>query len=128
MPHCDFIESKCPFSEYGCEYYSQRVDFSCSTCKSVQLGFNASTGLFVFEFDSNTDKKFCQSNPIVQNQFDVPSENLTSRRNYWDLESIESSTTSNLNLLDLPFEVLYEIINHLDSNTLFNLSITSKVK
>lgn len=53
------------------------------------------------------------------------------KKHYWDLDEYEedgeTELESNLNLLDLPFEVLYEIITHLDSNSLFNLSITSKV-
>lgn len=103
MPNCDFIEARCPFSDYGCQYFARRIDFSHNCCKTVRLGFNESSGSFVFSFDQ-----------VKQS---------SRRRNYWDLDEAET----NLNLLDLPFEVLYEIITHLDSNSLFNLSLTSKV-
>lgn len=119
MPNCDFIEAKCPLADYGCKFVAQRIDFSSSHSSSshshpARLCFNDSTSTFVFSFESN--------NSNSSNRDKDPS---LKRKNYWDLEN--DSNGENLNLLDLPFEVLYEIITHLDSNSLFNLSITSKV-
>lgn len=119
MPNCDFIEAKCPLADYGCKFVAQRIDFSSSHSSSshshpARLCFNDSTSTFVFSFESN--------NSNTSNRDKDPS---LKRKNYWDLEN--DSNGENLNLLDLPFEVLYEIITHLDSNSLFNLSITSKV-
>jgi hypothetical protein len=123
MPNCDFIEAKCPLADYGCKFVAQRIDFSSSSsCSShshpVRLGFNNSTSTFVFSFDSNN------SNSSNRDK-DKDKDSSFKRKNYWDLDNGENG--ENLNLLDLPFEVLYEIITHLDSNSLFNLSITSKV-
>lgn len=102
IPNYDVVQSQCPFHDYGCKFFFNRIVFARKNQAKngnfpqqlANLTVNRPTGTFVFNLDETTN---------------------------------ERTTSAEKNLLDLPMEVIYEIVKYLDSNSLFNLSITSKV-
>ena len=109
MPYIDSIYSKCPFYEYGCRFYEKKYDFlyvkredakHCSSRHQLSANLNYNTNSKCLGFSFN---------------------------NMVNIKKEDDNENSEINLLDLPYDVLFEIFDHFDSMTLFNLSLTSKV-
>jgi hypothetical protein len=111
---CEDVHLNCPMQDYGCEYFKQRVEFFYGG-----YSFSKTDGKKKFDIDY-------PAATLVDNKM---SGNLTFRLDYLDYESPELSENSETGktILDLPFEVMFEIVDHLDSLSLFSLSMASKV-
>ena len=124
LTYAEQIDLNCPFQDYGCDYYKKKYDFiyngatqnsyMYSSCNKVYLDYpsaslhhNKLSNSLAFSVDY-LNKDECSDNEL---RLDV------------DLVNTGDAKT----ILDLPFEVLYEIFDRLDSLSLYCLSMTSKV-
>jgi hypothetical protein len=107
LTNSEEIDLQCPFHEYGCTYFERKYDFL---------------------FDNRTDFSYPSAN-LVRNHLN---DNIIFDLSYCQntnnqAETKEQDDCKASNLLDLPFDCLFEIIDKLDSFSLFNLSLTCKV-
>ena len=112
------IHLACPMQEYGCSYFKQTVEFFYG---SNFLSVNSGQDNYMFK---NGAKKINQDYPSAKLVENKQSKSLTFNMDY--LKCKNENDYSKSTILDLPFEVIYEIFDHLDSLSLFNLSMTSK--
>ncbi len=112
LPNADQIDFSCPFRQYGCRFFHRKFDFIYGS--------------------SNKNRKSVRS--LVENDL---TNCVTLKRNdsiacFLDdnnNNSLNYNNNNNVNktLMELPFEVMYVIIDNLDSISLYNLSMTCKV-
>jgi hypothetical protein len=113
MPYLDSVYAQCPFHEYGCRFFEKKYDFlfvkdvidtpGCSSLKAINWS----------KHPLSADINYNSTSASLGFSFE---------------HMIEPSRGDFMSFLDLPFDVLCEIIEHLDSMTLYNLSLTCKVK
>lgn len=110
MPYMDFTFTSCPYREYGCKEFEQKYDF-----------------LFVKDLNEQSAGGYesWSEHPLAADLV----YNKTCASLCFNLKNETKSNQDNrpVSLLDLPYDVLWEICQHLDSISLFNLSLTSKV-
>jgi hypothetical protein len=106
------VHLNCPMHEYGCEYFKQTVEFFYGN-NFTNVEFNTSRKKINRDYPSAS---------LVENKL---TKSLTFNLDYLKNENENNDSTKTI--LDLPFEVIYEIFDHLDSLSLFSLSLTSKV-
>jgi hypothetical protein len=109
MPYLDSVYAQCPFYEYGCRFFEKKYLFMFVKDDLSARGNRVENWS---RHPLSADISFSRSTASLGFSF----ENMS-----------EASRGSFVSLLDLPFDVLCEIIGHLDSITLFNLSMTCKV-
>jgi hypothetical protein len=125
LSNAEQIDLNCPMREYGCDYFKQQVEFFYG---------NKPRSYFNHQHVINTQNR----KKIKKIDFDYPSaslvhnklsNNLTFKLDYLNCGETNCyvADVRDKNILDLPFEVMYEIIDHLDSLSLYSLSMTSKV-
>jgi hypothetical protein len=123
LPNADQIDVSCPYRQYGCNFFQQRFEFIFGTSVGNRyLNENQPLSNLV-QNDLNKCLSFrLDARPTLKNYWDENnnSSNLKNKTLMYDNE-IEN------NLMDLPFEVMFIIIDNLDSISLFNLSMTCKV-
>ena len=123
LSNAEQIDLACPMHDYGCDYFKQQVEFFYGSIpKQVAPSSNDSFRLS----NRKKIKKVSTGLPaatIVPNKL---SNNLTFTLDYLSSETKQDGDAVST-MLDLPFEVMYEIIDHLDSLSLYSLSMTSKV-
>lgn len=106
LPNADQIDFSCPYKQYGCSFFHQKYDFIYGDCTNSNpygnLVENDATKCLSFKLDYFYNK-------------------------FLDENNNEISLSDSKTLMDLPFEVMYVIIDNLDSVSLFNLSMTCKV-
>jgi hypothetical protein len=102
MPYLDiYLNVKCPY--HGCKYYAKNL---------VEFNLNSS--------NKNSDLTYVESFDLFHFR------NLQNDDGDLDMKS-EGEETSFFCLLDLPLEVIYEIVARLNSLSLYYLSLTNKV-
>ena len=125
LPNADQIDASCPYRQFGCNFFHQRFEFIFGTSVDNRY-LNVS-----YPMASPVENDL---NKCLSFKFDETSQSTVNK--YWD----ENNNSLNLinkhlspaseyenTLMDLPFEVMYIIIDNLDSISLFNLSMTCKV-
>lgn len=112
LPNADQIHFSCPFKQYGCNFFCQKFDFLFGGCANsnpyASLVENDLTKCISFKVD------------YFYNTFWDENNNNVSK-----LES-NKYTDDAKTLMDLPFEVMFAIIDNLDALSLYNLSMTCK--
>ena len=102
LPNAESIDFRCPMSQYGCDYFERKFEYifgKCDVNKSLKIEHSVSS--------------------LVRNDLS----NCLS----FKLEYLYSDSSDKANFLDLPFDILYAIIDRLDSMSIFSLSMTCKV-
>ena len=102
LPSADFIHYSCPLKCYGCEFFVSKIDFV---------------------FGKGEKEKLRTSDNLLPN---LVKNELTNCLTF-DFDLNKKENVSPKGLMDLPYEVIYEIIDRLDSLSLYCLSVTSKV-
>ncbi|CAF0966530.1 unnamed protein product [Brachionus calyciflorus] len=97
------IDKECPFRQYGCGYFKRKYDFM----------FTKS-----FQYDQDLKYNFLNAD-LCHNKL---TNQITFNLNNLNIES----NKGDYSLLDLPFDILYEIFKNLDSLSIYTLSLTSK--
>jgi hypothetical protein len=108
LPYSEEIHHSCPMKQYGCQYFDTNYLFSFS--KDVNNKIQSSQIANLIYNDSNNMLAFC----------------LFNNNNYQQNNDYTYSNNPKL-FEDLPFDIVYAILEYLDSFSLFNLSQTSKV-
>jgi hypothetical protein len=111
LPNADQIDFSCPFRQYGCTFFHRKFDFIYGHNK------NQKSNRSLVENDL--------TNCITFKRNDDSSSILDDNNN--NNNSINYNSEFNKTLMELPFEVMYVIIDNLDSISLYNLSMTCKV-
>jgi hypothetical protein len=134
LSYSEMTDLVCPLQEYGCNYFKKNFMFNhynTTTNETIENTFdiytmnNLSCELAKMLKNSleyhelNSVEKITAQN-FLETEYDRNTELLLSSNE----ERLEAEKRS---LLDLPFEVMFEIIDHLDSFSLYALSITCKV-
>lgn len=105
LPNADYIDLRCPMYQYGCRYFEQKSEFF---------------------FGKNEECKYLN---LKHPRADLVDKSLTGnlgfQLEYLNIKKIDQNAS--INLMDLPFDVIVEIIERLDSLSLYCFSITSKV-
>lgn len=103
--NAELIDKKCPFSQFGCSYFKTNFDF-----------------MFTNSFDSaqNLDNHLLNAK-LTENK-------LTNQISF-ELANLSNDCMPDINysLIELPFDILFEVFNKLDSLSLYSLSLTCKV-
>ena len=108
IPHADLIEFRCPMAPYGCKFFERRGEF---------------------RFGKNESHRFLNVKHPVADLInsDISGSLVFNLDSMYSHSSNASSKGKKINLLDLPFDVLFDIIDRLDSLSLYCLSMASKV-
>lgn len=105
LPSAEQIDFKCPLAQYGCQYYERKSEFY---------------------FGKDESHRYLNLKHPVADLVDSDLTGLLAF-NLDAMSSIhQSSKSEHWNLMNLPFDVLYDIIDRLDSLSLYCLSLTCK--
>ena len=102
LPNAESIDFRCPMSQYGCNYFERKFEYifgKCTANKSLKIEHSVSS--------------------LVRNDLS----NCLS----FKLDYLNSDASNKANILDLPFDILYAIIDRLDSMSIYCLSMTCRV-
>ena len=121
LPHAEQIDMSCPMNQYGCGFFQRRIDFFFGKCTDRHFLNLTHPAALIVENETTNCVTFSvehMSPPISMTT--ICRKPLLNGR----MKEEKAETKS---LADLPFEVLFEIIDHMDSLSIFNLSMTCKV-